>query len=565
MGIALAGAAGLWWMNDQSAETAAPKIQRITPVASIPGEAVSVDFSPDGSQFVYSWTKDATTHPDLYRGGKGDPTRITSNPGSDLNPAWSPHGDLIAFARVTDGTVCKLMVVQADGFGERPIADCKGGIGVYPAWSPDGKSIVFSDPVKKEGPRILVRVDVASGAVSPVTSAEGQYSDNHPAYSPDGGSLAFVRYRTTGSADLHVMDLAAGKIRRLTNDNVIFGDMAWSADGRAIYFTSNRTGSFGLSWVAAAGGEATLALPGAINTDAIGVTGDGKRLLFELERVQSWMQVVPLRTGAAPQTISSIEAQDWHPSISPDGSQITFVSNRGGSTEIWVAGRDGSSPRAVTKFGGPHITIPSWSPDGSKLAFSANTEGNPDLYLLDLATLQLTRLTTSPAGDRDAVWSADRRSLYFSSDRSGRHEVWRLNLETSQTEQITDIGALRPQLSTDGKWLYYIALTGRKLMRQPLDDGGPAQELGNIPIQFDRLNWAVTNALYVVDPDMQDGAIMRVDPETGASDRVASLEQFMMSSASFSISRDGNFAIVSATLVLRTDIMVADGEFGRPR
>jgi hypothetical protein len=79
------------------------------------------------------------------------------------------------------------------------------------------------------------------------------------------------------------------------------------------------------------------------------------------------------------------------------------------------------------------------------------------------------------------------------------------------------------------------------------------------------LNWSVADALYVVDPDMQDGAIMRVDPETGASDRVASLEQFMMSSASFSVARDGSFAVVSATLVLRTDIMVADGEFGGPR
>jgi Tol biopolymer transport system component len=211
------------------------------------------------------------------------------------------------------------------------------------------------------------------------------------------------------------------------------------------------------------------------------------------------------------------------------------------------------------------MTFPSWSPDGSKLAFGANTDGNPDLYLLELSTLHLTRLTTSPAGDRDVAWTSDGRAIYFSSDRTGRHEVWRLNLETSKTEQITDIGAIRPQLTSDGKWLYYINFTSRQLMRQPLDGSAPAQELSNIAIQFDRLNWAVTNALYVVDPDMRDGAIMRVDPETGASERVASLEQFMMSSASFSVSHDGTSAIVSATLVLRTDIMVADGEFGGPR
>jgi Tol biopolymer transport system component len=98
-----------------------------------------------------------------------------------------------------------------------------------------------------------------------------------------------------------------------------------------------------------------------------------------------------------------------------------------------------------------------YSPDGKKLAVTlSGSNGNLDVYLLELANGQLTRLTDDPAIDTEAVFSPDGTSIYFTSDRSGAPQIYRLGLGSNERpRRVTFTGSYnaRPRVSPDGKQL----------------------------------------------------------------------------------------------------------------
>jgi TolB protein len=105
---------------------------------------------------------------------------------------------------------------------------------------------------------------------------------------------------------------------------------------------------------------------------------------------------------------------------------------------------------------------PSYSPDGKKLAITlSGSNGNLDIYLLELATGQLTRLTDDPGIDTEAVFTPDGSAVYFTSDRSGNPQIYRLALGGSdRPKRVTFTGSYnaRPRISPDGKQLALLTL-----------------------------------------------------------------------------------------------------------
>jgi len=112
------------------------------------------------------------------------------------------------------------------------------------------------------------------------------------------------------------------------------------------------------------------------------------------------------------------------PALSPDGREIAFVS--GG--DIWTVPAAGGEARLLVSHAA-YDSRPLFSPDGTRLAFQSTRTGNGDIYLLTLASGELTRITFDDVAEQLDAWSRDGRWLYFSSgskDVNGMDDIYRV-------------------------------------------------------------------------------------------------------------------------------------------
>src|SRR5688500_12932493 len=113
------------------------------------------------------------------------------------------------------------------------------------------------------------------------------------------------------------------------------------------------------------------------------------------------------------------------PAISPDRREIAFVS--GG--DVWTVPADGGTAALLVSHPATE-SKPLFSPDGKRLAFVSNRTGGGDIYILNLETNELARLTFDDAFDQLDAWSRDGNWIYFSSaarDIAGMNDIFRVS------------------------------------------------------------------------------------------------------------------------------------------
>ena len=129
----------------------------------------------------------------------------------------------------------------------------------------------------------------------------------------------------------------------------------------------------------------------------------------------------------------------WNPRT---GREIAFISDRGGSPQIYVMDVSGANQRPLAARGG-HADSPSWSPDGRYIAFTYGGAGSFQIFVSDIASGQLVQLT-SHGRNESPTWSPDGRHLAFQSNRSGRWEIWQMHIDGSGQRQLTKGGGKLP-------------------------------------------------------------------------------------------------------------------------
>jgi TolB protein len=167
--------------------------------------------------------------------------------------------------------------------------------------------------------------------------------------------------------------------------------------------------------------------------------------------------------GENPKVILESLQPIMSPAWSPDEQWLAYVSFENRLSAVYVQKVHTGERQLVSARVGVN-GAPAYSPDGTHLALTlSGAGGNLDVWLLDLATQGLTRLTDDPAVDTEPAWSPDGKSIYFTSDRAGGPQIYKLDIaQPKRIERITFGSAYnaRARVSPDGKKLAFVTREG---------------------------------------------------------------------------------------------------------
>lgn len=550
--------------------------QRLLTVTSLPGAEEDPSISPDGNFVAYSWTPHAESlDSDIWiKAVDGDATtQLTNTPNvMEKWPAWSPDGRSIAFTRSSPGGA-RVVVMSALGGMEQTL-----GVGIRPHWTPDGMSLVFTSPTPHGGVG-LVRHVLKTGEETFLTSAPKGFRDADGQVSPDGGTVLFWRTGESRTA-VFLKSFASEDATRITEwYSGPLGSVAFMPGGREILYPQPEVSGRWL--VRMKIGDAQAVRVEGLPRESVGASVSGPRangayrLAVSSGSPNVGLRLVelraPLRDGVmADSPFCEATRIDMPGRFSRDGSQLAFTSDRGGSFQVWVARRDGSGLRSLTRLDNAFVNVGSWSPDGRSIAFDATLGGNTDIYVVQVESGVVKKLTSAPASEIDPEWSVDGRWIYFSSNQSGQPAIWRIPSIGGEASQVTSEPGFEPRQSPDGRTIYFVdqrrdyAPGPPATLRAVSVEGGPSVV---IPAPVVAGAWDVTEAgiLFIQ---------VRAGPASPEPDhlslydfgarQVLQLGQLAVrvtpagSSRYLSASPDGRWAVVSHLIRWERDILVLE-------
>jgi TolB protein len=203
--------------------------------------------------------------------------------------------------------------------------------------------------------------------------------------------------------------------------------------------------------------EKIIGTRGAFSTRIAYVAVDGA------PPAQHFQLIVADADGENSQVVLDTHQPIMSPAWSADGRWLAYVSFENRAPAIVVQELRSGERRQVSARAGVN-GAPAWSPDGRRLALTlSGSGGNLDVYVLDLGTQELTRITDDPAIDTEPAWSPDGKQLYFTSDRSGGPQIYRTDIAAHQRVQRITFGSAynaRPRVSPDGRLLALVSREG---------------------------------------------------------------------------------------------------------
>jgi Tol biopolymer transport system component len=345
---------------------------------------------------------------------------------------------------------------SSDAFEIRPFANAFGRE-LQPSVSPDGKKIAFV--WDSGGPVFDIYVkDVQSGEISRITKSP--YSSLHPAWSPDGRVLAFLRLSHSmadvyAGAQVLLYSFNNGSERVLASVTAELGRWAgestplngnpgpvWTRDGKALIVTDYERdgGNTALFSIPAQGGDRRVLISSPASTRDFlpRVSPDGHKLAFVRYRSHGSGEifVADLRGGLASQITfdnRTISGLAW----TPDSSHVVFASNRRGSYQLWTIPAKGGEPvRVPADSTVEDVAI---SPAGDWMAVVSVTENwniwRSGIEASGLAPAQ--RFISSSGRNHTPRYSPDGTKIAFVSDRSGTWQVWMCDANGQNLKQLT--------------------------------------------------------------------------------------------------------------------------------
>jgi serine/threonine protein kinase len=468
----------------------------ITPLTSDPGYEGEPTFSPDGETIAYVSDRTGNFEIFLKQVSGGPDVNITNSPADDVQPAFSPDGKQIAFVSTRESR----MPLVYENFGVPPtggdiwLMPALGGSprriaqsGNFPSWSSDGSSLVFTGggAFKKK----IFRVPASGGEVQeyairpPKGVAEFRFM-LYPTLSPDGKWILFQAEEFR----VHVVASSGGEARLLCRGR----RPVWAPDGSSLVYSNGDPGKNYSLWripFSSANGGADgpaepLTVGRGVDTQAA-VSRDGKQIAFtaleqtfNLERIPFHAESGRITGNAEVLTFGNNDIE--FKNLSPDGRSVAFE-NAG---RIWRLD-PGQAPYPLTSDPAFADHQPKWSPDGRWIVWQRAPVAQP-------GNVQLWMMAADGAGPRKLLdkarvgyWMPDSRGITYSSLSDFR--LHHFDLLSRRSRPVTEDETRAPLhvVSNDGKWIVYQSSAEAHItIRARPIDGGKTLVVASAPGQM---------------------------------------------------------------------------------
>ncbi len=366
--------------------------------------------------------------------GRRRPGRSIALPAAGILLALAAFA-LLRGQRIDDAPAVAAPHIELDQLP--PVAGRKAS----PAVSADGRWLAYASDL--DGNWDIFLQDLAGGEPRNV-SADSPLDDLSPAFSPDGRALAF----STPTVAIRVVDLAS--MQRHDVPVPIAAGLSWTSDSREILFTDRMA------------------------------DGPGQRA------TASKLFAVEVRSGHVRTLTGSDGSQ---PDCSPKSGRVAFVSGGGGHADIWTTPHGGGNALRLTDDDAQDWS-PVWPPGGGRILFGSDREGGAGA-LFEIAVDEATgRPTGPPTRVSGAILPApfylaatrtgDQVLMLIGKDHAGRlHRVHLGGESAARIEGLPDrfVASAEPDLSADGSWLTFTAMTSHEDLAVSAADGSAARLL----------------------------------------------------------------------------------------
>jgi tricorn protease len=487
--------------------------------------------SPDRKEIAFVSGGDIWTVPATG----GTASLLVSHAANEARPLYSPDGRQLAFISSRTGNGDIYLLTLATGDLKRLTFD--DGLDQLDGWSRDGRWIYFSSTSRDIGGlNDLYRVSVNGGTPMPV-SADRYTNEFFCASSPDGKTLAFsARGIASGQwwrkGHSHIDESEIWLLRSFDSGTGVYERVTapggakemwpmWSADGRSLFYVSDRTDAVNKSgaqniWTTTPGRSDARRLSSFTDGRVLwpSISYDGREVVFE-HNFAIWRldtasgkagEVAITRRGAS--AGPAVERQRLSDQISelqlsPDGKKVAFVV-RG---EVFAASAsDGGDAARASNSTAEEYQI-AWAPDSRRIVYVSDRDGVPHLFSYDFTSNSETQLTRDTADYSTPRFSPDGKSLAFIR---GAKELRVMDV-AAKTDRVVKtavferppLGSDRPFVwSPDGKWIAYVPLAENqfKNVNVVAVDGsasGSASYLANV---FNNtISWSPDGAYIIFD------------------------------------------------------------------